>query len=58
MRFLLIVAGLVAAGIVAVWLIKAVLGLFFYLLVGALVVGGGVYAYRSLTGPSRRRLPR
>jgi hypothetical protein len=37
--------GLVVAGILAIWLIKSLLGLAFYLVVGALVVGGGVYLY-------------
>jgi hypothetical protein len=61
MRFVLLVAGLLFVGLVAVWLIKALLGLFFYILVGALVVGGGVYLYgrirRAITGQNRTRLP-
>jgi hypothetical protein len=61
MRFILVVAGLVVAGIVAVWLVKALFGLFFYLLVGALVVGGAVYVYgrvrRGVTS-GRYRVPR
>jgi uncharacterized membrane protein YedE/YeeE len=61
MRFILVVAGLVVAGILAVWLVKALFGLFFYLLVGALVVGGAVYVYgrvrRGITS-GRYRVPR
>jgi hypothetical protein len=38
--------GLVLLGTLAVWLFKALLGLAFYLVVGAAVVGGGVYLYR------------
>jgi hypothetical protein len=68
MRFILTVAGLIVAGVLAVWLIKAVIGmvigllsLIFYVAVGVLLVGGAIYLYgrakRSLTGESRRRLP-
>jgi hypothetical protein len=39
--------GLVVLGTLAVWLFKALLGLAFYLLVGAVVVGGAVYLYRK-----------
>lgn len=49
--------GLVLAGMLAVWLFKALLGLAFYLVVGALVVGGGVYLYRRVQralGPGTR----
>ncbi len=42
------VVGLVVAGMVAIWLIKALFGLAIYLLVGALVVGGGYYLYRRV----------
>jgi hypothetical protein len=49
--------GLVLAGMLAIWLFKALLGVLFYIIVGALVVGGGVYLYqrakRSL-GPGTR----
>lgn len=38
--------GLVVLGTLAIWLFKALLGLAFYLVVGAVVVGGGVYLYR------------
>jgi hypothetical protein len=54
--------GLVVAGMLAIWLFKALLGLAFYLIVGALVVGGGIYVYhrvRRAVGPgtrSRRRI--
>jgi hypothetical protein len=39
------VVGLVLAGMLAIWLFHAILGLLFYLIVGALVVGGGAYLY-------------
>jgi hypothetical protein len=61
MKYVLIIGGLVVAGFLAVWFIKLLFGLLFYIVVGALVVGGGVYLYRrarrSLTGEGRRRLP-
>jgi hypothetical protein len=61
MRFILVVIGLVLTGIVAVWLVKTLIGFFFYLLVGALVVGGAVYVYgrvkRGITS-GRYRVPR
>jgi hypothetical protein len=54
--------GLVLVGALAIALVKAVLGLLVYIIVGAVVVGGGIYLYgrakRSL-GPgtrARRRL--
>jgi len=51
------VVGLVVVGAIAWVVIKALLGLLFYLIVGAVVVGGAVYLYgtskRSTTG--RRR---
>lgn len=57
---LLAVVGLVVVGFVAWWVIKALFGLIFYILVGALVVGGGVYLYgrakRSIKGHGRRSL--
>jgi hypothetical protein len=61
LRFILIVVGLIVAGIIAVSLIKALLGLFFYLVVGALIVGGAIYVYgrvkRGITS-GRYRVPR
>jgi hypothetical protein len=68
MRFILTVAGLIVAGVLAVWLIQAVihvvislLALIFWVALGVLVVGGAIYlvgkARRSLPGDSRRRLP-
>lgn len=47
-RMALALVGLVLAGMLAVWLLKALLGLAFYLIVGALVVGGGVYLYHRM----------
>ncbi len=68
MRFLLTVAGLIVAGVLAVWLIKVVIGmviglltLMFWVAVAVLVVGGAIYlagkARNSVSGPNRRRLP-
>jgi len=51
---LLPIAGLVIAGMLAIWLFHA---LFFYLIVGALVVGGGAFIYRRAKraiGPGTR----
>lgn len=39
------VAGVVVVGWAAVWLLQTLLGVFAYLLVGAIVVGGGIYVY-------------
>jgi hypothetical protein len=51
------VVGLVVVGAVALWVVKAVLGLLFYLVIGALVVGGAAYLYGktkgSITGRGR-----
>jgi hypothetical protein len=58
---LLAIAGVVVVGWLAIWLIGVFFHLFFYILVGALVVGGGMYLYgrakRSITsGSASRRL--
>jgi hypothetical protein len=62
MRFILAVAGIVIVGVIGVWLIKAVLGLLGYLIVGALVVGGGIFiagrVRRGLASGKYRRLTR
>ena len=62
MRFILIVAGLVVTGIVAVWILKALLGIVGYLLVGAIVVGGAAFIYgrvrRGLASGRYRRITR
>ena len=59
---LLSVVGLVIVGLVAWWLIKLLLGVVLYLLVGALVIGGGVYLYHraknALTGSGQRWINR
>ncbi len=51
------VVGLIVVGAVAWVVIKALLGLLFYLIVGAVVVGGAVYLYGktkgSITGRGR-----
>jgi hypothetical protein len=51
------IVGLFLAGMLAVWLFHALLNMAFYLIVGALVVGGGVYLYRRArraVGPGTR----
>jgi hypothetical protein len=40
------VVGLILAGWLALWLLHALLGVVVYLIVGAAVIGGGVYLYR------------
>ncbi len=54
LTFLLCIAALIVIGAVAWWVIKVVLGAVFYLIIGAAVVGGGIYLYgkakRSLNG--------
>jgi uncharacterized membrane protein SirB2 len=47
----------VAVGVLAIWLLKALLGLLIYVVVGALVVGGAVYLYgraRRAVAPGTR----
>jgi hypothetical protein len=60
-RFLLgtvaLIAGLVVVGALAIWVLKALIGIIAYVLVGALVVGGGMYLYRKAkkaVGPGTR----
>jgi uncharacterized protein (DUF983 family) len=43
--FVLCIVGLIVVGAIAWWVVKVLLGLVFYLLVGAAVVGGGAYLY-------------
>lgn len=57
LKVVLATVAVVAVGAVAVALLKVVLGLFWYLVVGAVVVGGGVYLYRRARramGPGTR----
>lgn len=62
LKFALAVVGLVVVGWIAWILLKAILGLLFYLIVGALAVGGAYLLYKkaskSLGNPAKRRLPR
>jgi hypothetical protein len=56
-----VVIGLFVAGVIAVWLFKALLGAAFYLIVGAVVVGGAIWIYskakRGLgSGRNQRRI--
>ncbi len=51
------VVGLVVVGMLAVWVLQSLLGLLSYLIVGALVVGGGAYLYhraKRAIGPGTR----
>lgn len=56
----LVVIGLFVAGSLVVWALKAVLGVLFYVLIGALIVGGVVFiagrVRKSVNGTSRRQL--
>ena len=53
------VVALVVAGWLAIWVLHALMGVLVYVLVGALVVGGGMYLYgrarRSLAPGTRAR---
>ena len=56
-----VIVGLFVAGVIAVWLFHALFSIVGYLIVGALVVGGGLYLYskakRGLgSGRNQRRL--
>jgi hypothetical protein len=55
LKTVLVVAGLIMVGVAAWWLLKLVFGLALYLIVGALVVGIGWYAYRCHGRPPRTR---
>jgi hypothetical protein len=56
------VVGVIVVGIVAWWAIKVLLGLLFYIIVGAIVVGGVLYltnkGRRSLGNGGRRKIGR
>lgn len=58
----LAVLGLFLVGSVALWLLKAVIGVLGYVIVGALVIGGGLFlvtrARKTLSGERQLRLPR
>ncbi|MET7399607.1 hypothetical protein ABZS66_39600 [Dactylosporangium sp. NPDC005572] len=56
-----VIVGLFVAGVIAVWLFKALLGAAFYLIVGAVVVGGAIYLYGKAkkglgSGRNQRRI--
>jgi hypothetical protein len=54
---LLPLAGLVLVGVLAIWVLHALLGVLVYLIIGAAVVGGGVYLYhrtKRAIGPGTR----
>ena len=46
-KAVLIVVGLILVGMIAWALVKALFGIVLYLLLGALVVGGGWYLYKN-----------
>jgi hypothetical protein len=51
------IVGLVFVGMLAVWAFHAIMGMLVYIIVGALVVGGGVYLYgraKRAIGPGTR----
>ncbi|GAA5181965.1 hypothetical protein GCM10023322_17840 [Rugosimonospora acidiphila] len=58
----LAVGALVVIGLLAGWLVSALLHVIFYIVVGALVVGGVMYLYgkakRSVRGGGRRSIKR
>ena len=58
-RVVVTVAGVIVVGWAALWLLQALTSVFAYLLVGAVVVGGGVYVYgrvrRSLAPGTRNQ---
>jgi hypothetical protein len=55
----LVVIGLFVAGSLVVWAVKAFIGVLFYVLVGALIVGGVVFiagkVRKSVGGGANRR---
>ncbi|HYS35006.1 MAG TPA: hypothetical protein VEO01_05105 [Pseudonocardiaceae bacterium] len=53
-NLVLTVLGLIVVGALAWWLIKALIGLLLYAIVGALLVGGGLYLY----GKAKRSIGR
>jgi hypothetical protein len=54
-KAVLVVAGLILVGMVAWALLKLLFGLVLYLIVGALVVGGGWYLYDRYGRSTRTR---
>ena len=58
----LAVVGLIVVGWIAWWLLKAILGVLLYLILGAVVVGGiwmvAKFSGKRLPGASRPRLPK
>jgi hypothetical protein len=57
LTLLLGIVGLIVVGAVAWWVLKALFALLFYVIIGAVVVGGAMYLYGrtkgSITGRSR-----
>ncbi|HWB35576.1 MAG TPA: hypothetical protein VHA75_06075 [Rugosimonospora sp.] len=60
-NFLLLVVGLFVVGVIGWWLLKAIIGVLFYILVGAVVVGGAIFLYgraKRALGGGRRQIGR
>ena len=62
MRFLLALVGLVVVGMIAIWAFGHLLSLLWYLIVGALVVGGAYFVIgrvrRGIASGRYRRITR
>ena len=50
-KVVLATVGLILLGMVAWWVVKLVFGAAFYVIFGALVVGGGMYLYAKAKRP-------
>jgi hypothetical protein len=61
-NFVLVVVGLFVVGAIGWWLLHLIIGAFFYILLGALIVGVGVYLYgrakKAITGGGRGQIGR
>jgi hypothetical protein len=55
LKAVLVVIGLIMVGMLAWWLLKVLLSLVLYIIIGALVVGGVWYAYNRYGRPTRTR---
>jgi hypothetical protein len=55
LKAVLVVVGLIVVGMLAWWLLKLLLSVVLYIIIGALVVGGVWYAYNRYGRPERAR---